>query len=113
MNVQFVERITRRLMESYAVFTIVPAMILVLAAFRQVHEGYGTIGEAIEILFVGIVFVVAALAVAWRYGTALREDCREIRVALSEVGDGRFEVELDSSRPDELGMVARGISDMG
>ena len=36
----------------------------------------------------------------------------EIRVALSEVGDGRFEVELDSSRPDELGMVARGISDV-
>ena len=55
MNVQFVERIAAP--DEHAVTTIVPAMILVLAAFRQVHEGYGTVGEAIEILFVGIVFV--------------------------------------------------------
>lgn len=112
-DAQSVERIARRLMESYAVFTIVPAMVLVLAVFRQVHEGYGTISEAIEVAFVGVVFVGAALIVAWRYGTALREDCREIRSALGDVGQGQFEVGLDASRPDELGLVARGITDMG
>ena len=63
-------------------------MVLVLAVFRQVHEGYGTISEAIEVAFVGVVFVGAALIVAWRYGTALREDCREIRSALGDVGQG-------------------------
>ena len=64
-DAQSVERIARRLMES-AVFTIVPAMVLVLAVFRQVHEGYGTMNE---VAFVGV-FVGAALIVAWRYGTA-------------------------------------------
>ena len=113
LEAQSVEHITRRLMESYAVFTVVPSMILVLAVFRQVHEGYGTIGEAVEVTFVGLVFVAAALIVAWRYGSALNEDCRSIRDALGDVGDGQFKVSLDSSRPDELGLVARGITDMG
>ena len=110
---QSVEHITSRLMESYAVFTIVPALIMVLAAFRQVHEGYGGVAEALEITFVGAVFVTAALIVAWRYGAALREDCRSIRDALDDVGAGQFRVALDASRADELGLVARGISAMG
>ncbi|MBT6275620.1 MAG: GAF domain-containing protein, partial [Chromatiales bacterium] len=108
-----VESMTGRLMESYAVFTIVPAMILVLAIFRQVHEGYGTVGEALEVTFLGVVFVGAALTVAWRYGAALREDCRSIRGALGDVETGHFLVQLDASRTDDLGLVARGISDMG
>jgi adenylate cyclase len=110
---QSVERITRRLMESYAVFTIVPALILILAVFRQVHEGYGSLPEAMEVTFIGVVFVSAALFVAWRYGIALREDCRAIRTALLDVSSGKFTVDLDATRPDELGLVARGIADMG
>jgi len=112
-NQQSIEHITRRLMESYAVFTIVPALILILAVFRQVHEGYGSLPEALEVTFIGVVFVGAALFVAWRYGVALREDCSSIRSALGDVGAGQFRVELDSSRQDELGLVARGIADMG
>lgn len=110
---QSVERITRRLMESYAVFTVVPALMLVLLMFRQVYEGYSGLAEAMEVTFVAVVFVITALVVAWRYGSALHEDCQAIRQVIVDVGAGQFEFDLDTTRPDELGLVARGINHMG
>ena len=111
--VQAVERFTRRLMESYAVFTLVPSIILVMLMFRLVYQGHAQLGDAIEVAFVGVVFVGTALLVASRYGAALHDDCNSIRSALTDVADGKYDIALDSSRPDELGMVARSLTDMG
>lgn len=111
--VQAVERFTRRLMESYAVFTLVPSIILVMLMFRLVYQGHAQLGDAIEVAFVGVVFVGTALLVASRYGAALHDDCDSIRSALTDVADGKYDIALDSSRPDELGMVARSLTDMG
>ncbi len=110
---QSVERITRRLMESYVIFTIVPALILVLVLLRNVYEGHAGMGQAVEGMFVGAVFVGSALVVSRQYGLALREDCDAMRKAVLDVAEGRFDVDLDSSRPDEIGLVARSICAMG
>jgi len=106
------ERITQRLMEGYATFAIVPAIVMVLMGFRFVYEGYAVLGVALEVAFLGVCFVAAALFVAWRYGLALRRDCDHILKALEMVTDGYYDIRVDASRGDELGRVAGSINEM-
>lgn len=106
------ERITRRLMEGYATFAIVPTVVMVLMGFRFVYEGYSELGVALEVAFLGACFVAAALFIAWRYGLALRRDCDHILKALEMVTDGYYDIRVDASRGDELGRVASGINEM-
>lgn len=109
---RLMERITRRLMEGFAIYTMVPGLVMVLMAFRFVFEGYAILGVALEVTFLAMVFAVAALVTAFRYGRALREDCDRILCALDGISQGRFDVAVDAGRPDELGRVADGINKM-
>ena len=59
---ELMERITRRLMEGYALFTLVPGVVMVMLAFRLVYDGYSLPGAAYEVLFLVIVFTASALA---------------------------------------------------
>ncbi|MBF0195770.1 MAG: adenylate/guanylate cyclase domain-containing protein [Magnetococcales bacterium] len=106
------EKITNRLMESFAVFTVVPALMMVLVSFRFVFEGFTNRAAAVEVLFLGGCFVVAGLFVSWQYGQALREDCDHLTEAVNEVSEGHFEINIDTSRSDDLGKVAKGINVM-
>ncbi|MEG3641449.1 adenylate/guanylate cyclase domain-containing protein [Magnetococcus sp. PR-3] len=112
-NGQGQERITVRLMEAFAAFTIVPALVMTLMSFRFVYEGYIDKAAAFEVLFLAICFVAAALFVSWRYGRALHRDCDALTEAVNEIAHGRFGVKVDSSRADELGIMAHGINEMG
>nr|CRH06449.1 Putative adenylate/guanylate cyclase [Candidatus Magnetococcus massalia] len=107
------EQITGRLMEGFAIFSLVPALVMSLMSFRFVYEGYIDKGAAFEVLFLAVCFVMVALFVSWSYGQALRKDCDQLTSAVSEIAQGRFQVQVDSSRGDELGMVAHGINEMG
>ncbi|MBF0194148.1 MAG: HAMP domain-containing protein [Magnetococcales bacterium] len=106
------EKISSRLMESFAVFTMVPALMMVLVSFRFVFEGFTDRAAAMEVFFLGVCFVASALFVSWRYGQALKEDCEHLTDAVSQVSDGDFHVKVDTSRTDDLGKVANGINDM-
>ncbi|MBF0381153.1 MAG: adenylate/guanylate cyclase domain-containing protein [Magnetococcales bacterium] len=106
------EKITSRLMESFAVFTVVPALMMVLVSFRFVFEGYTVRGAALEVLFLGACFVISGLYVSYRYGLALKTDCDHLTHAVKEVSEGCFHVHVDTSRTDDLGKVAYGINDM-
>ena len=107
-----VERMSRRLMRSIAIFTLVPGLVMAVMAFRFVHEGYAHPGVAYEVSFLAAVFFFVAMLVAWQYGRALKKDTRDISKALRTISKGEFDVSLDTTRPDELGLVAQGINDM-
>lgn len=108
-----VERIASRLMEGFLVVSVVPTLVMVLMAVRMMFEGNPHHGLSIEVGFLGFCFVASALFMSWRYGSALREDCDRIVSGLEDVRDGRFaSVKVDSSRLDELGLVAGGINEM-
>ena len=107
-----VERMSRRLMRSIAIFTLVPGLVMAVMAFRFVHEGYAHPGVAYEVSFLAGVFFIVAMLVAWQYGRALKKDTRDISRALRTISKGEFDVTLDTTRPDELGLVAQGINDM-
>jgi adenylate cyclase len=106
------EQIAKRLMEGYTIFTVVPALMMILVSFRFVFEGYSDRGAAMEVLFLGGCFVIAGLFVSWRYGEALRKDCDHLTGAVKEISDGCFQINVDASRSDDLGRVAGGINSM-
>jgi len=110
------ERLTRRLTESFAIFTVVPALAMLLIIMRTVYEGQQKIHirpvMLYEALFLGCFFVLVSLVVAWRYGKTLKRDTDQIVSGLAKVEEGSFNVALDTSRADEFGRVAEGINNM-
>ena len=110
------EQLTHRILEGFTIFTVVPALAMLLIVSRYVWEGKNGIivgPEMIkEVAFLGIFFVCTSLAVAWRFGLALQKDTQKIVDGITQVGQGEFMLELDTSRPDEFGEVAKGINSM-
>jgi len=109
---QYLERITRRVMEGFVIFTLVPSMAMALTVARYKYEGLVDRGMVIEISFLGGFCVVLALLVSLRFGRSLREDARSMLDGTRRIERGEPNVVLDSSRMDELGAVASGINSM-
>ncbi|MDM8569312.1 adenylate/guanylate cyclase domain-containing protein [Thiotrichales bacterium HSG1] len=106
------DRLAKRLLESFMVFTIVPTMAMFLLVARYIYEGIITIGVGIEILFLSLFLVCIALIVARYWGKTLQEDTDNILQGLSNIGGGHFDTTLNVKRADELGQVAYYINDM-
>lgn len=106
------ERLGRRLIEGYVVFTTAPAFVLLLTLRRIIEEVNGERRYFIEAAVLGFGFVVAALWAATSFGRSLREDSERLLDAVRKVGTGNFEPSASTCRPDELSLVAAGINDM-
>jgi adenylate cyclase len=109
---QYLERITRRVMEGMVIFTLVPSMAMALTVARYKYEGLVDRGMVIEISFLGGFCVVLALAVSLRFGRSLRDDAKSVLEGTRRIERGEPNVVIDSSRMDELGAVASGINSM-
>jgi len=109
---QYLERITRRVMEGYVLFTLVPSLAMALTMARYQYEGLVDRGMVIEIAFLGGFCVLTALAVSLRFGRSLWSDTRSVLAGTERIRQGEAEVVLDTSRMDEFGAVASGINDM-
>lgn len=109
---QLHERLGRRLVEGYVVFTTAPALVLLLTMRRIVEEVHAESHYVYEAAGLGIGFVVAALVAAAAFGRSLRRDSEKLLDAVRQVGQGNFNPEAATSRPDELSLVAAGINDM-
>ncbi len=106
------DSLSKRLLESFTVFTIVPAIAMLLLVMRYIYEKVITPGVAVEILFLSTFLVTVALIVAWYWGQTLKEDTENILRGLDDIGEGNFDVTLRIGRSDELGQVAHYINNM-
>jgi adenylate cyclase len=106
------ERLGRRLMESYVLFTTVPVLVLLLTLTRMVGELGGSRQSIIDAAVISGVITASALLAAMLYGRSVRRDTEQLLDAVRRVGDGDFQPSVATSRPDELALVARGINDM-
>ena len=109
---QLHERLGRRLIEGYVVFTLTPAIVLLMTMRRIVDELHGERRYVIEAGVLGAGFVLVALAAAYAFGRSLRQDSERLLDAVRKVGGGNFEPGVSTCRPDELSLVAEGINDM-
>lgn len=109
---QLHERLGRRLVEGYVVFTIAPALVLLLTLRRMIDELHGEKRYVYEAAVLAVGFTAAALAVAYAFGRSLRQDSERLLNAVRQVGGGNFTPSVTTCRPDELSLVAAGINDM-
>ncbi|NMO22775.1 adenylate/guanylate cyclase domain-containing protein [Pyxidicoccus fallax] len=106
------ERLGRRLLESFILFTTVPVVVLLLTVHRLVGEFHGSHQSVIDAALLTGIITVAALLAAVLYGRSVRRDSERLLEAVHRVGSGDFQPSAATSRPDELGLVAGGINDM-
>lgn len=106
------ERLGRRLLEGYFIFTTAPAVILLLTLHRMIQELHGERRYVFEAGILGVGFIGTALVVAWAFGRSLRQDSERLLDAVRQVGEGNFNPGAVTSRSDELSLIAAGINDM-
>jgi adenylate cyclase len=106
------ERLGRRLVEGYVVFTTVPVTVLLLTLLRFITELHGERRYVLEAALLAVGFTGGALAAAIAYGRSLRQDSERLLEAVRRVGGGDFQPQVSTSRPDELSLVAAGINEM-
>lgn len=109
---QLRERLGRRLIEGYVIFTTVPVVILLLTLQRFLYELQGDRQYLLEAGGLAFGFTGGAIAVAMAYGRSLRRDSERLLDAVRRVGEGDFHPGAATSRPDELSLVAAGINEM-
>ncbi len=106
------ERLGRRLIEGYVIFTTVPVVVLMLTLQRFISELNGDRRYLFEASVLALAFTGGALAVATAYGRSVRRDSERLLEAVRRVGEGDFQPQAATSRPDELSLVAAGINEM-
>ncbi|MDC0710222.1 adenylate/guanylate cyclase domain-containing protein [Stigmatella sp. ncwal1] len=109
---QLRERLGRRLLEGYVIFTTVPAGVLLLTLLRFIWEFQGEAHYVVEAAVMSLGFTGIALGVAVAYGRSVRRDTERLLEAVRRVGSGDFQPGAATSRPDELFLVAEGINEM-
>ncbi len=106
------ERLGRRLIEGYIIFTSVPVVVLLLTLLRFIDELGGDRRYVLETAVLAIAFTSGAIAAAIAYGRSLRRDSEKLLEAVRQVGTGNFQAPVTTSRADELSLVAAGINEM-
>lgn len=106
------ERITRRVMEGFVLFTLAPSLAMAFTLLRYEYEGHVEMFVVGEVSFLSGFCVLLALATATRFGNMLREDSSAVVSGTHRVRSGDRGVVLDTSRLDEFGEVAAGINSM-
>jgi|GEM_PF-1369933 len=106
------ERLGRRLVEGYVIFTSVPVIVLLLTLLRFIDELGGDRQYVVETALLAVSFTGGAIAAAVAYGRSLRSDSEQLLQAVRRVGSGDFQPAATTSRPDELSLVAAGINEM-
>ena len=108
----FSERISRRILESFFIFTLAPTFTLMMIVTRYYSEGMVELHVTFEVLYVGLLFVMIALAIAYMYGRMLHDDTKTILRSVAEVKEGHYAQTYPIIRPDELGEISSAIGTM-
>lgn len=103
---------SRQLLRLFGIFIIIPNIVLILIVFRFAFEGYIVSGAGYELIFLSTFFSVFALSVGYLYGNELKKDTEKLVSALKRVAKGNYVIQLDSTRPDELGFVSQELNKM-
>jgi HD-GYP domain-containing protein (c-di-GMP phosphodiesterase class II) len=108
----FNEKISRRVIETFLIFTVSPIITLLLIILRYNTEG--TIGShvTIDVMYIGGLMIFIAIILAVIFGNILKNDTRVIIENINIVKAGEYNNTQTINRPDELGEISFAIKDM-
>lgn len=109
----FLDHIPRRITESSIIFTLAPSLAMLIMVIRySIQDQLLDVAVVYEVVYISIFFLVICLITSYFYGLELKKDAVAITKAIKDVKEGILNTHLDESRPDELGIVSRGINEM-
>jgi len=108
----FSEKISRRIIETFLIFTLAPIATLLLIIGRYNSEG--TIGThvTLEVMYIGGLMILSAIFLAIVFGKILKKDTKTIIENIEIVKSGNYNKTQTINRPDELGEISFAIKDM-
>jgi len=106
------EKISRRILESFIIFTFAPVITLILVVGRYTYQGVLEQRVVVEVLFIGLFFVFVVIAVALFFGSLLKKDTETIIRSINHIKSGDFTHPLNIVRFDELGEISHAIDTM-
>jgi len=108
----FNEKISRRIIETFLIFTILPIATLLLIILRYNTEGLIQADVTINILYIGMLMIVIAIILAFTFGKILKDDTKTIIQNINIVKNGEYSINKTIHRPDELGEISFAIKNM-
>lgn len=109
---QYHEQISRRILESFIIFTVAPVVTLLSVVGRYTYQGVLENKVLIEVLFIGLFFLFVVITVALFFGQLLKKDTQVVIGSINHIKSGDFEHELNVVRFDELGEISHAINNM-
>jgi len=108
----FNEKISRRIIETFLIFTIAPILTLLLIIGRYNSEGVINAHVTLEVLYIGGLMIISAAFLAIVFGKILKQDTKTIIENINTVKAGQYNSTKTINRPDELGEISFAIKDM-
>ena len=106
------ENISRRIVESFTILTIAPAITILLILARYNADTINNPHLISEIAYIVILFVVTAILSAVLFGQMLKKDTRTIIQKINLIRNGDYDINIDIKRADELGEISNAIETM-
>ncbi len=106
------ENISRRIVESFTILTIAPAVTILLVLARYNTDTTNNSHLISEIAYIVILFVITAVLSALLFGQMLKKDTRTILHNINLIKTGVFDTNIDIKRADELGEISNAIESM-
>ena len=108
----FNEKLSRRIVETFLIFTIAPILTLLLVIRRFNLDGVVDSHVTLEVFYIGTLMLIAAVILAFVFGRVIKEDTRIIINNIQAVESGKYNNTQIINRPDELGEISFAIKDM-
>lgn len=108
----FNEKLSRRIIETFLIFTIAPILTLLLVVRRFNLDGVVDNHVTLEVFYIGVLMLVSSIILAVVFGKVLKEDTNIIINNIKSVQEGSFTNTKIINRPDELGEISYAIKDM-
>jgi len=108
----FNEKLSRRIVETFLIFTIAPIATLLLVIRRFNMDGVVDSHVTLEVFYIGVLMLISAVILAFVFGKVLKEDTNVIISNIQAVESGKYDNTQIINRPDELGEISFAIKDM-
>ncbi len=107
------ENISKRIVESFIILTVAPAITIFLILARYYHDNVFNNSHIIqEIGYVIALFVITAIASSLLFSKMLKKDTKMILKNIKSIQNGNYQINIDITRADELGEISNAIEHM-
>jgi response regulator RpfG family c-di-GMP phosphodiesterase len=108
----FNEKISKRIVETFLIFTIAPILTLILIIARYNYEKIIDLQVTLEIVYIGLLMIVSATTLAIVFAKVLKQDTQILIQNIQNIENGKYQNSIILNRPDELGEISFAMRSM-